>query len=241
MKKILIEKRSGKTYFIDDTKYDFHCNEGMVRKQDLERGGVVKTNKGYEFYVLDANFIDTYKRIKRGPQIITLKDIGFIVAETGVNKDSVVLDAGTGSGALACFLAHIVKKVISYEIRKEFIKIAKENKKLLGLKNLEIKNKDVYKGIKERNLDLIVLDLKEPWKVKDLDKALKVGGFLVVYTPQITQAMRVVKEMKKQNFVYLKTIELFEREWVIKGKIVRPRSIVIPHTGFISFFRKIGK
>jgi len=96
------------------------------------------------------NFIDKYKKIKRGAQILTPKDIGYIITTTGINKKSVVLDAGSGSGALACFLAAIAKKVITYEIREDFIKIVKENKKKLGLKNLKIKQGDVFKEITEK-------------------------------------------------------------------------------------------
>ena len=40
-----------------------------------------KTNKGVEFSIIDPQFIDIYEKIKRGAQIISLKDIGAIITE----------------------------------------------------------------------------------------------------------------------------------------------------------------
>ncbi len=169
-----------------------------------------------------------------------LKDISAIVALTGINSKSLVVDAGAGSGALACFLANITKRVVSYEVRKDFAKLAKENAEMLGLKNLAIKNRDIYKGITEKNVDLITLDLKESWKaIKHAEKSLKLGGFLVSYSPQITQVMQFVKAINKtKTLKYIKTIETFWREWLIDDKRVRPENTAIVHTGFLSFARK---
>ncbi|UCD03688.1 MAG: methyltransferase domain-containing protein [Candidatus Woesearchaeota archaeon] len=183
-------------------------------------------------------FIDRYKKIKRGAQIMIPKDIGYIITATGINKDSTVLDAGSGSGALACYLASIAKKVITYEIREDFIKIVKENKKKLGLKNLTVKKGDVFDKIKEKNIDVIILDLKDSYKAIDnVKKALKKRGFLVVYNPQITQSQAFVNKVD-EDFKYIKTIELIERPWKIQGKVVRPDFKGLGFTGFLSFFRK---
>ncbi|MBW2966307.1 methyltransferase, partial [Candidatus Woesearchaeota archaeon] len=157
--RILIAKE-GKQFYVKDVGKDLHTQFGFIKSKDLKKKkGTVKTNTGKEFFIFPADFIDKFKRIKRGAQIITLKDAGVIITETGVNKDSKVLDAGGGSGALACILGNITKQAITYEIRKEFVKIIKENIKNLDLKNVSVKNKDVTKGISEKNLDLIVLDM----------------------------------------------------------------------------------
>lgn len=190
---------------------------------------------------MDADFIDEYKTIRRTSQIMTLKDIGYIISSTGINKNSIVVDAGTGCGANAIFLAHICKEVISYEIDNENIKAAKENIKKLNLKNIKIKEKSIFAGIEEENIDLIVLDLPTPWNaIKNCEKALKIGGYLVCYNPQITQTMDFVNAVKgSQSFLFEKTIELNERSWKIEGRVVRPRSEGIGHTGFLTFARRI--
>jgi len=153
------------------------------------------------------------------------------------------VDAGTGSGWLAMQLANVVGdsgKVITYENRKEFVQLAKKNFNNFNFKNIEIKNKDITKGIFERNVDLITLDLQESWKaVKHAAKALKKGGFLAVYCPQITQAIRVVKEIKKTKLALLKVIEATERPWKIEDKVARPEHSFLSFTAFLVFARKL--
>jgi len=238
---ITIEKQ--RKYLVEDISKDFHCQEGIIQKKDLKKkdGSKIQTSTKKEFTLLSADFIDIYKRIKRSAQIISLKDIGTIIAYTGINKNSKVVDAGAGSGALACFLAHICKEVTTYEIRDDFIKIVKENKERLNLKNLKIKNKDIYRGIDEKDIDLITLDLPSPWNaLASVEKSLKIGGYLVSYSPTMPQVIDFVNIInKKDNFIHLKTIELIKREWEIDGRKVRPFTTQNVHTGFLSFVRKI--
>jgi len=194
-----------------------------------------------EFVILDASYIDIFKRLKKLPQTIPLKDIGIIIAETGLNKDSIVVDGGLGSGALAGALAHIAKHVTSYEIRDDCIQTAEANLKHLGV-NVTIRNKSLYDGIDEKEVDIITIDVPEPWKViKHAVKALKIGGFLVNYSPNTTQVQEFVNELQKHdNLLHLKTIEIIERLWKVEGKIVHPKGTDIGHSGFITFSRKIS-
>jgi len=238
--KLILMSENGRRLYIRKIE-DYHSQFGMVKKEDLKKikdNGSVKTNTGVVLYAFSPTFIDLYRKIKRAPQIIPLKDLGIIVAETGIGKNSVVVDAGTGSGALALFLANIVKKVVSYELRNDFAEIAEENVRFMKLKNLEIKNKDVYNGIDEKNVDLVTLDLPEPWKaLAPANKALKVGGYIVSYSPTIPQISDFVAAAKE--YLHVKTLESIQREWEIKDRIVRPKSQPIGHSGFLTILRKI--
>ncbi|MBU0962599.1 MAG: methyltransferase domain-containing protein [Nanoarchaeota archaeon] len=230
--KIIINKQ-GRKYLVEDKNVSL--NEGSIKKVKL---GKNKTHSGKIVYAINPLFVDLVKKIKKGPAIILNKDIGLIITETGINKNSVVLDAGSGSGYLSSYLANICKKVITYENRKEFLKIAKKNFEFLNLKNIEIKQKDIYKGISEKNLDLITLDLMEPWKVlKHASKALKIGGFLICYLPTINQVIKLIKNIK-EPFMIIKTSEVIERKWITDQRI-RPESRLIGHTGFLIFLRKV--
>lgn len=241
IKKILIAK-DGKRIYIREMNKDVHTQFGLIKTKDLKKKqGIIKSNTGKKFFIIPPSFTDKFAKIKRLAQIITLKDIATIITETGINSTSKAVDAGAGSGALACALAHICKQVTTYEIRKPFIKIVKENKNLFALKNLKIKNKDIYKKINEKNLDLITLDLPEPWKaLNNAAKSLKIGGFLVAYLPQITQVIELVKHLNNhKNFVYTKALENIQRRWNIAKKIARPESRIIGHTAFIVFARRV--
>ncbi len=238
--KALISK-SGKVFYFNGK--DLHCHLGCVKKSDIENakpGSIVKTNKGFELYVIDAGFYDLYSKIKRMPQIVPKKDVGIIIAETGIGKNSRIVEAGSGSGAVLLALANISKKVYSYELRKDFYNLVKENIKLLGLKNITIKNKDIYSGIDEKGIDLVFLDLPEPWKaIKPAEKCLKPGGFIVAYSPCIPQVSDFCNSINESKcFIFLKAVEIIEREWEIEKRKIRPKSRQLGHSGFLCFARK---
>ncbi len=233
-----------RSYFVADPSKDFHIAEGVVLKADLKKkdGSAVKTNTGKQFSVFSSSFIDDFSRIRRLPQVIPLKDIAAIIAETGIGRKSKVLDSGTGSGAVACFIANFAKEVVSYDIKKEHCDIARENAEYLGLKNVTIKNKDVYQGVDEDDADLFILDVPEPWNAIDsVRNALKVGGFVASYSPTIVQSADFADALaKSESFMILKTIEIIERPWEVEARRVRPKTAGIGHSGFITFARKIS-
>ena len=241
--KVLITKQ-GRKFFAKSLDEDLHTQYGFIKKEELKKakeGSLLKSNTGKEFFIFNPSFIDLYRKIKRDAQIIPLKDIGFIIAETGINKESKVLDAGSGSGALACFLASIAKEVITYEIRDDFVEIVKSNIEFLNLRNIKIKNKNIYEEIDDKNIDVAILDVPEPWKaLENCSKAIKPCGFLVSYSPSVPQVADFVNELRKnESFVYLKTAEIAEREWEVEERKVRPKSQGIGHSGFLSFARKV--
>ena len=232
--------RKGEMYVVKDEKEDFHTNHGIIAKKDLKKNGMVMTSKKKEFSLFEAEFIDMYKQIDRNAQIPMLKDITSIIAFTGLNKKSVVIDSGAGSGGISLFLANYAKEVITYDVDKEAVKLVKKNAKMLGLTNVKVKEKDAYKGFDEKNVDVVTIDLPSPWNIIGaVDNALKVGGFFVSYSPQLTQALDFVNAINQhENFIAFKTAEMLERTWDLDGRKCRPNSRV-QHTGFLTFCRKI--
>lgn len=242
--KKVIMTRQGRKFYAKNLDEDLHTQYGFVKKEELAKakeGDTLKSNTNKEFFVFNPHFIDLYKKIKRDAQIIPLKDIGLIIAETGINKENRVLDAGSGSGAMACFLASVAKEVVTYEIRQDFIEIVKSNIEFLKLGNIKIKNKNIYNEIDDKDIDVAILDLPEPWNaLENCAKALNPGGFLVSYSPSVPQVADFVNAVRKnERFIYLKTSEIIEREWEVEERRVRPKSKGIGHSGFISFARKL--
>jgi tRNA (adenine57-N1/adenine58-N1)-methyltransferase catalytic subunit len=236
----------GKRFYVKNPNEDFHTQFGFVKSAEISAakpGDIVKTNTGKELSVFEPDFVDLYYKIKRAPQIIPLKDVAAIISITGIGKESRIVDAGTGSGALSLFLANIAKEVVTYELREDFAKVAQENIDSLEMKNVKVKNKNIYDGIDEKNVDVVTLDLPEPWKaVEPAIKALKVGGFLVSYSPTTPQVSDFVAEANKHGcLVLIKTIEIIEREWEFRERVVRPLSQQIGHSGFLTFVRMVKK
>ena len=194
-----------------------------------------------EYVVVEATVLDLLRAVKRLPQVVLPKDAAIIVAYTGLSPGWRVLDAGTGSAFLAIFLANLVKpgKVISYEVREDFAKNAREQVKKLGIKNLRIINKDVLKARIKGKFDLITLDMKNSeLAVKKLYPNLKRGRYFAIYSPHIEQVKRVREVLEKLRFVEIKTIENLVREWKVTRDYTHPVPSGILHTGFITIARK---
>ena len=240
--KVLLNE-DNKLFLVRNLDQDYHCQYGQVKKECFigKNGARVETNKGILMSVMDSSFLDLFSKIKRGAQIIPMKDMGSIIVRTGINKKSVVADAGTGSGALCCMMAQYAKKVYSYDVRDDHIKIGLHNKDLLGLSNLVIKKHDIYEGIPKKDVDVLTLDVPEPWFViPHAEKSLKVGGMICGYCPTVPQVMDFVEGLhKSEKLIHVETVEIIERAWEVKGRKVRPFSRIIAHSGFLTFARKI--
>ncbi len=237
---------SGKDSFIvNRLSGELHTHRGVIKLEELKcksYGDVVKTHTGHEFKILPFSSSDFFRHFKRSATPIMPKDIGAIIATTGLRADSLVLDAGTGSGMLAAYLAYFNSygEVVTVEKRPEFAKVARENFRLAGLKNVHQIVGDVNEvadGFK-KEFDLIVLDMKDDYvfipKAKNL---LKVGGYLVVYNPYIEPTKRAYEVMKKEGFSNLECFELLKNDYEFKRVGTRPVTRVW-HTGFMVFGRK---
>ncbi len=206
-------------------------------------GDILKTHMGHEFKVLKANINDYIDLMERKCSIIFPKDIGIIIANTGIGCGDRVVDAGTGAGATALHFGNVVGEngaVYSYEIREDFTEIAKRNVENFGLKNIEVKCKDIVEGIDEDNLDLVFLDLPKPWDVVEHAKGtLKSGGYIATYTPYIEQVQILHRVLKKYEFSNLNTLECIVREIEVKNKGTRPKTRAAAHTGYLTFARNL--
>lgn len=228
-------------FYITEPK-DFHFSGGFVTKEQLEKGGAFLSGKD-SFVVFDATFMDEFYHMKRKAQVITPKDIGPIISYTGINKESIIIDAGVGSGFLSCFLGMIAKRVDAYDIEDSHIEVSEKNVKSLNLQNVSIEKKSIYDkdNFKENEYDVFTLDVPEPWKaLETANKTLKVGGYLVIYAPNINQIHHTVTSLP-EGLLHEKTIEMIEREWSVKEKVLRPLTKDFGHTAFLSFVRKIKK
>ena len=238
IKKILVHKKTGKKFYVKDIGDDFHTQYGLIKKNDFKKK-TTESSKQEPFIILDPQFADLWESLLRGPQIMQRKDIGLILAKIGVNSNFKVVDAGGGSGSLCLSLANVCKEITVYEINPENYDVVQKNIALLGLKNITLKQENVYNGISENNVDLITLDLPEPWQaINAVLTALKEGGFLVVYLPNLIQMKQFIDAARKTSLQVQEIIELLERQWKIEDKIMRPEFEMLGHTGFMAFCRK---
>jgi len=197
-----------------------------------------------KFTVVEPSISDKIEAMERKAQIILPKDGMFILYHCNIKSGDKVIEAGIGSGALTILIANFIQpkgKVISYDKRDDHIKVAKKNLIRAGLSEfVEIKNGDVTAKIQEKDADSVIFDIPNPEDaIKSGYSALKLGGYLAVYTPTINQFERAVREMRNYGFGEIKTLETIQREMVVGPRGVRPSFNTLGHTGYITFDRRL--
>jgi hypothetical protein len=111
-----------------------------------------------------------------------------------------------------------------------------------GPSNLLVKERDITAGIDERDVDRLVLDLPEPWRVlPHALEALRPGGVIACYSPSIVQVQRTVEELEAtRGFAQIEPLEVLYRPWHVKGQAVRPVQQMVSHTAFLTFARRLA-
>ena len=133
-------------------------------------------------------------------------------------------------------------EVAGYELREDFASRARRNvESFLGdeaLERYQVEVRDSYEGIDHRDIDRVVLDLPEPWRVvPHAEKALRPGGILVAYTPSIVQVSQLRQVLDGSGFRMPETLEVLHRTWHVEGASVRPDHRMVAHTGFLTHAR----
>ena len=106
---------------------------------------------------------------------------------------------------------------------------------------LSVEIRDVYEGIRIDDLDRVLLDLPEPWRVvKHAEAALHPGGILLAYLPTIGQVARLREELAGSAFGMVESLEVLQRTWHVDGQSVRPDHRMVAHTGFLTHARLLA-
>ncbi|MGH7787284.1 MAG: tRNA (adenine-N1)-methyltransferase [Candidatus Binatia bacterium] len=225
-----------------------HIRSGYLLADDLigqPEGREVRNSGGETFIILRPTYATLIPNLPRKAQVIYPKDIGPILLWGDIGPGMRVFEVGTGPGALTIAMLRAVGptgEVISYEVRPEFIDMARGNvAQFFGAApNWTIKLRDIADGIEERDLDRMVLDLAEPWAVLPAAAAaLRPGGVLVAYVPTVMQVKQFVDQARLSGFGAVQSMETLMRTWHIQGLSIRPDHRMIAHTGFITVCRRI--
>ncbi len=189
----------------------------------------------------DFHFPPLLRRLGRGGPAVTIpKDAGMVIAYSGIGKESMVLELGSGSGFMTVQLANIAKLVRSYEKRKEFLDLAEANVRKAGLTNVEFRLHDVLHGIEENDgtWDLVFCDIADAEKVAAAaHTALRKGGYLAAHCLHSEQAKALHLEAMKQ-FSEVFSVETIMREYEVREFGFRPKHFGLLHTAYLVFAKK---
>ncbi len=226
----------------------FHSNRGIIYYDDIigrPYGIKVRSHSGTEFQIHRPSPTDVQIAMGRNTQIVYPKDAGTILIEAGIHAGCRVVESGTGSGALTGVLARAVGptgRVYTYEVREDMFKGARKNLEKFGLlDNVTMYNEDILDGIHESDVDAVVLDLATPWLVVDeAHRVLRPSHYLASYSPTIEQVMRTCKALGESGrWGMIKTLEVLQREIMVREGKTRPTTWMVAHTGYMTFARAL--
>ena len=247
--RVLLLDSKGRRYLVGLTPGgEFHTHSGPVPHDDIigrDEGLVVRSTRGGRYTVVRPTLAEVVLKMPRGAQVIYPKDLGPILVLADIFPGARVLESGLGSGALSMTLLRAGADITGYEIREDFADRARANvagflgEESLGRYAIEVR--DVYEGIDAADLDRVVLDLPEPWRVvPHARSALHTGGILLAYLPTILQVVTLREALERAGFGMIDTVEVLQRSWHIEGQAVRPDHRMVAHTGFLTTGRLLG-
>jgi tRNA (adenine57-N1/adenine58-N1)-methyltransferase len=247
---LLVDNRRRRHLITLEAGGQFHTHAGVIEHDALigqDEGCTVRTSKGARLVAVRPTLSEYVLEMPRGAQVIYPKDLGPILMLADVFPGARILESGVGSGALTSALLRAVGReghVTGYEIREDFA--ARALKNVHGFLGpdvpLDVRVRDVYEGIDLTDLDRIVLDLPEPWRVvKHAAEALRPGGILVAYLPTILQVGRLREELAEAPFAMAETLEVLQRTWHVEGQSIRPDHRMVAHTGFLTHARLLTR
>ncbi len=215
---------------------------GPVNTDGLERlVGRSLEVEGKSYAVLEPSVRDRIETIRRKAQIVGPKDGAYLVFHTDLHAGDIVIEGGAGSGALTIALAHAVVpsgRVTSYEVRSDFLDVAQANVEAAGYGDVvRFRRADIAKGIEEKEVDAVVLDVPEPWTaVPAVERALKPSGHFASFSPTVEQMRETVLALRDARFAEVWSVELLERRMEV-GRGTRPAFQTLGHTGYMTFAR----
>ena len=225
-------------YFVKAGEGRFSTDQGMIDLGEvagMRPGDEVRTHLDVPFVVLRPRPTDFFVHAKRSGAPMLPKDIGIVIAYTGMNRDDLVLDAGTGSGVAAIYFGNIARSVKTYEVRPEFARLAEKNVRTARLDNVEVIAADMLEA--EGEFDVVHLDLAiTPAHVEHAFSLLVPGGYLACYTPFLEHTF-VALDAAGSLFRDVHCYECIERELTRSGRGTRP-STRVAHSGYITIARK---
>ena len=244
----LLIDRKGRRYLIHLTKDgSFHTHLGFLEHSKVLgrcQGEWVQTSNGHRLLALKPTLSDYVLEMQRVTQVVYPKDLGAIIMLGDIFPGSHVVEAGFGSGALTMALLRAVGpngRVTSYDLRSDQAQQALKNIAPLIPEghSLVVKEGDIYQGVDETDVDRLVLDVPEPWRVVDSAPNLLVpGGIFISFLPTVLQVHRLTEELESHGgFQLIESVELMLRPWHVSERSMRPVHRMVAHTGFITTAR----
>ena len=164
--------------------------------------------------------------LRQRTQIVQPSDQAVIIGNLWLRPGSIVVESGTGSGALTVSLARTVAPsghVHTFEFNENRVTLAQEEFRALHLDSVvTVTHGDAcaehgFGSVPNQTADAVMLDVPNPWvAIGNAARVLKVGGRICTYSPCIEQVQKSCSALRKAGFNSIKTLEVRLRNYAIK-------------------------
>lgn len=248
--RVLLLSRRGKQLIITLRAGErTHTHRGIIEHDAIlgvPYGAAIRTHTGQELYVMRPSIYDELMAIRRASQVIYPKELGEILLRLDLHAGKRVIEAGTGSGAMTMAFASAIQPtghVYSYDQRPDMLKLAQQNLKRIGLHDMvEFVQRDIADGFDQEDVDALFLDVREPWLyLHSAARALTDGGPLGILVPTTNQIVALLDALEGSVFVDIDVLEILQRHYRPVAGRLRPEDMMVGHTGYLLFGRKIRR
>jgi tRNA (adenine57-N1/adenine58-N1)-methyltransferase len=212
----------------------------------LPEGSLVYTQNNEPFRILRPTYAHLIPNLPRRAQVIYPKDVGVMLLWGDIQPGASVVEVGAGPGSLTIALLRAIGPtgtLTTVELREDHAEMARANvARFFGdAPNWTVQLADAYEGFAAQDIDRILIDIPEPWRVlPHAAKALRYGGVLVGYVPTVVQVKALVDDLRAHpGFDAIEVMENLHRYWHVKDLSVRPEHRMVAHTGFIIIARRV--
>lgn len=198
--------------------------------------------------------------VRHRTQIVHQLDAALVCFELGIGSGSIVVEAGTGSGAMSTALARCVGlegHLFTFDFNEDRVEAARAEFERNGLaRQVTCAKSDVtsqgFGGV-EKPVDAVFLDLPEPWlAVPHIRAVAKPGAVVASYSPCVEQAQRTTSALGECGVYGLRTLEARQRDLEVRDlecatlfadedtrsasyTVAVPRHSMRGHTAFLTF------